>query len=148
MIAAVATYAPLFQKGRSMNIINLHDATSLVALAPQLVRTSTLTGAAVDVSKFEGEMKIIQDAGAASAGTAPTLNGKIQDSADGSTDWQDVAGATFTEVTDAAASLQSIGIQANAVRKFIRYVGTIGGTSTPTFPFGASIVGVKKYVGS
>ena len=128
-----------------MGAFNLDGTTTLVALGPAGRRTSTLTGAAFDVRDYIGTGAIVQQASAAVAGTAPTLNGKIQDSADGSTGWADVAGAVFAEVTDAAAN-EKIGIAFNAVKRYLRYVGTIAGTDTPTFDFACALIGRKQIV--
>lgn len=108
--------------------------TTLSAIA---ARTSTVTGSAVDVSKNAGSLVILQEVGTVS-GTTPTLDGKIQDSDDGSTGWADVTGATFTQVT-ASDSYQKLVLDARQVKKFVRYVGTIAGT-TPSFTMGVCVL--------
>jgi hypothetical protein len=113
------------------------------ALAVVLSRTATVTGTGIDLLDYEGMAIVTQSAGAATAGTLPTWDGKIQDSADNSTGWADVTGATFTQVTTTAA-VEAITIDVNKVKRYIRYVGTVGGTSTPTFPVGSTFLGVKK----
>ena len=107
---------------------------------------TTANGVGVNVSSFIGKLKAMLNFGAG-GGTTPTLDVKIQDSAD-STDgsdgtWADVTGLTFTQVID-AASLQSIAIDTRAVRKWIRTVKTITGTS-PTFDGAVTVVGQKQY---
>jgi hypothetical protein len=87
---------------------------------------------------------IVQDVGTVS-GTTPTLDGKIQDSADNSA-FADVTGYTFTQVT-ASTSLQSLNVDTRKVRRYIRYVGTIAGT-TPSFSMDVVAVGQKQVVGS
>src|SRR5947209_7146802 len=61
-------------------------------------------------------------------GTSPTLDGKIQESNDNST-WTDIPGATFTQVT---ASTSNQAITFDRTKRYVRYLGTIGGTS-PSF---------------
>lgn len=122
---------------------NEADAASVYNLANIAANTATLTGSAVDVSAVEGDLMILQDVGAVS-GTAPTLDGKIQDSDDGSTGWADVSGVTFTQVT-AANSKQKTSVPANACKKYVRYVGTIGGT-TPSFTLSVTALGRPKTV--
>lgn len=117
--------------------------TNVVSLAPVLSRTATLTGAAVDVRDYEGMALITQMVGVPTAGSSPTWDGKVQTSADGSTGWADVTGATFTQVTSAAA-VQAIAVDLNACSRYIRVVGTLGGTSTPTYPAGYTMHAVKK----
>jgi hypothetical protein len=98
-------------------------------------RTSTVTGAAVNLAGYAGAVLIVQDVGAVS-GTTPTLDGKIQDSPDGSGSWADVPGATLTQVT-AANNIQAINVDRRLAKAFIRYVGTIAGT-TPSFTLGVT----------
>jgi hypothetical protein len=95
-----------------------HTSVELLA-AGSKAATANATGSGVDVSAYEGPMIVVQNIGAVTGSCA----GKIQDSADGSTDWQDVTGATFTSAT--AAGQQSITIFPDQVRKYIRYLGTI-----------------------
>ena len=74
-------------------------------------------------------------------GTSPTLAGKIQESADGST-WADVSGATFTTVT-ANDNVQAITF--DRTQRYVRYVGTVAGTS-PQVPVAVVISEQKKQV--
>lgn len=122
---------------------NEASAASAFTLANITTATSTVTGSAVDVRDAEGDLMVVQAVGAVS-GATPTLDGKLQDSADGATGWADVSGATFTQVT-AANNVQKIVVRANAMRRYVRYVGTIGGTS-PSFALGALAFGRKQAV--
>lgn len=114
--------------------------TSASAIA---ARTSTVTTSAVDLRTYKGGIIIQQLVGVVS-GTTPTLDGKIQTSADGSTNWTDISGATFTQVT-ASDSFQKIGIVENQTLGYIRYVGTIAGT-TPSFTMGVVVLAMKERV--
>lgn len=124
---------------------NLHDGVDAISFAPTLSRTSTLTGAAKDLRDYMGKAKAILDAAAAIAGTDPTLNVKFQDSPDGTNDWQDMSGAAFAEVTD-AASYQTIGIQIDPQRRYWRVIGTIGGTVSPEFNYSVTVIGKKDRI--
>lgn len=112
--------------------------TSVSAIA---ARTSTVTSSAVDVRGYKGGLVVEQLVGAVS-GTSPTLDGKLQESADGSTGWTDISGATFTQVT-ASDSFQKIGVDVRQTRGYVRYVGTIAGT-TPSFTMGVVLLGIKE----
>jgi hypothetical protein len=76
------------------------------------------------------------------SGTSPTLAGKIQESADGSTNWTDISGATFTTVT---ASTNTQAIAFDRTKRFLRYVATVGGTS-PSFAVAVVISEQKKQI--
>jgi hypothetical protein len=121
----------------------LHDFANQAVLGGLTPRTatSTVTGSAVDLITGDGRCFAVQQVGTVS-GTSPTLAGKIQESADGSTGWADIAGATFTTVT-ATDNVQAITF--DRTQRYVRYVGTIGGTS-PSFPVGVLIGEQKKQV--
>jgi hypothetical protein len=116
-------------------------ATPLTLITPGTY-TTTETGTGVSILDYDG-VGLAVLASAAGTGSAPTLDGKLQDSPDGSTDWQDITGATFTQVTDAGAAAEAISFSVNSARKFIRAVGTIAG-GTPSFDFGIVFVGQKQ----
>jgi hypothetical protein len=111
----------------------LHDFANQsvlgAGLAPQSLGSGATTGSVIDLISGDGRCFAIQMAGAV-GGTSPTLDGKIQEGtkSDGS-DMADVTGATFTQVT-AANNTQAITF--DRTKRYVRYVGTIGGTSTPT----------------
>jgi hypothetical protein len=113
-----------------------HTAIELLA-AGSKAATANATGSAVDVSAYDGPMIVVQNIGAITG----TCAGKIQDSADGSTDWQDVTGAAFTSAS--AAGQQSMTIDPDGTRKYIRYIGTIG---TGPCVMAVVAIGKKKYV--
>lgn len=130
-------------------IHNLGSKTYLGSLLGADSRTTTATGTGFDLqgtvssgNDAEGEAIVILDSEAGS-GTTPTLNVKLQDSANNS-DWADITGATFTEVDDSAAALEKITINCNDVRRYIRAVGTQAGTN-PVFVYAVHIVYSKKY---
>jgi hypothetical protein len=109
-------------------------------LAPQTI-TTTANGSAADMITGDGLCFAIQQVGAVS-GTSPTMAGKIQESADGSTGWSDISGATFTQVT-ASSNYQAIAFE--RTKRYLRYVGTVGGTS-PSFSLAVVISQQKKQV--
>lgn len=103
--------------------------------------TTTVTGSAVDLLSADGRCFAVQQVGTVT-GTSPTLAGKIQESADGSTNWADISGATFTTVST-TDNVQAISF--DRTLRYVRYVGTIGGTS-PSFPVAVLIGEQKKQV--
>ena len=122
-----------------MKIIDVHGEL----LASNLIAgtyTADANGAGADLQGYQGVLKIVLDSGAG-GGTTPTLDVKIQDSADNSS-FTDVVGKTFVQVTT-IASLQSLGIDTRAVRRYIRAVLTITGTS-PTFGLAVVATGQKQ----
>lgn len=124
------------------NIFNALTFGQIEVLAVAATNTTTLDGTSIDVQDYEGVAAIVLNSAKASAGTTPTLNGKIQHSSDDST-FADVTGATFTEITDAADSCQVLALDLSTVKRYIKFVGTIAGASA-SFVFGASMVAIKK----
>jgi len=123
-------------------LVDYNAELSVLELQAAVSKTSTFNGTGVDLLGYQGKIKVTQDVGAVT-GTTPTLDGKIQDSADNST-FADVTGLTFTQVTT-SSNIQSIGVDPRAVRRYIRYVGTLGGT-TPNFTFAVLGLGQKNII--
>lgn len=103
------------------------------------VRTATATGTGIDCKDYDAAMYALQHVGAVS-GTTPTLDGKVQESDDDSS-YSDVTSATFVQVTATGTTPELIRFQ--RTKRYVRYVGTIGGTS-PSFACSASFFGQKK----
>jgi len=117
---------------------------SVLSLLDPAERSATANGSAADILDYEGQAAAILQS-AAGTGTTPTLDVKLQDSADGSTGWADITGAAFTQVTNAAASAQVVKFNASAVKRYIRAVATVAGT-TPLFACSVSFVGKKQII--
>lgn len=116
---------------------------TLKNIIPAATFTADANGSAVDVSEYDSPVAVVLNA---SAGTGDmTLDVKLQESADGSTGWADVAGAAFTQVTTTASS-QKLVFNPAETAKFVRAVIDVGGT-TPSFVIGSQLVGEPKYVG-
>jgi hypothetical protein len=96
------------------------------------------------VRDFKGGLIIEQLVGTV-GGATRTLDGAIETSANGSDGWVAITGATFAQVS-AADNVQKIGINVRQTRGYIRYVGTIAGTSTPALTMGVMLLGQKERV--
>lgn len=121
-----------------MNLSDLNALSHIQHVAPA-AQTASFNATGMDLQQYEGVLKVTQNVGTPT-GTTPTLSGKIQDSADNAS-FADVAGYTFAQATGAGSA--SIQVDTRAVRRYIRYVGTIGGT-TPSFPMAVSVYGKTK----
>lgn len=116
-------------------------AYAILNLFPAAARTASANGSSVNLAGYadpgEREMLAYLDVGAAS-GTSPTLDVRLQDSADGTT-WADISGAAFAQKTGVAQET----IYFSTARKFVRAVATIGGTS-PSFTFGCYLMVARR----
>lgn len=115
--------------------------SNVVELVANAVRTSTLTGTGVDVSAYDGPCHLILQSSAATAGASPTLIVKLEHSDIVDSAFADVTGVVFTTVTAAADRTQMLTVQIGDLKRFVRVVGTIAGTETPTYGFGVTMVG-------
>lgn len=114
-----------------------NSTTSVLLAAASCANTAAATGSSFDLLDYEGPVVIVQNHGTSTG----TLDGKIQDSADNAT-FADVAGATFTQSTT-TADVKSLVLQSKQVRRYIKYVGTVG---TGPQVVGVTVTGVKKSV--
>lgn len=118
----------------------INDAVEVaVSIAPQAITsTAAVNGTAVATANTLEDLLLHLNSGAAS--TADTLDFAVQESADGSTSWAAVpADALFspttgqavtpTQVTDAGAVSQLIGIRKERVKPYVRVVATAAGSS-------------------
>lgn len=121
--------------------VNVGDAATLKNILPTASRSSDANGSAVDLNGLEGEAIVILDAPAGSGNQ--TLDVKLQQSADGSTSWTDVTGGAFTQVTT-TASQQKLSINISEIKRYVRGVTDVGGTS-PDYTFSVNLIGFNKY---
>lgn len=123
---------------------NPGSASTNLNLSPTSSKTATGNSTGVDLLAYEGEIVILLDSAAASAGTNPTLDITFEESSDDST-YTAISGAAFTQVTN-AASRQKMVLNRSALKRYLREVHTIGGTSSPAFTYSVNMLGWKKYV--
>ncbi len=122
------------------------NALKATPLAAPVRITATATGAAIDLRSFDGVAMLTLNSGAMEA-AATTMDVKIQHSADGSTGWTDATvlrGSSyvplaFAQVTNAAASSQQIDFNVKDLKRYIREVKTLAGTS-PAVTAGVSLI--------
>ncbi len=96
--------------------------------------TSTATGTGLATKGFRNLLAVLSCG--AVTGTAPTADGKLQQSDAVSGTYADITGATFTQITatpSPATDVQYVEIDLLPRDAFIRGVITIAGT-TPVFP--------------
>lgn len=115
------------------------NATVVTLLASgSAANTAAATGTGVDLLDYDGPILITQNHGLSTG----TLDGKIQDSADNSAFADIVPAAAFAQETT-TVGIQKLALQAHQIRRYIRYVGTVG---TGPQVVGVSFSGVKKNV--
>ena len=124
-----------------MTVQNLGTKTELLSLSANDVVAASANRTGVDLVDYEGDIMAILDAEA--GGASITYAVKIQDSADNSS-FADVSGLAFT-TTDANTALQeTLKINSNEVRRYIRAVITVAG-GTGAGAVSVTALGSKKY---
>lgn len=115
-----------------------------VAIVPVAARTTTLTGAAIDLLSFDGP-GVIRLHGLRTTGDLTAIG--IEDSADGSTGFAAIAAsalsAAFTNITAGTDFLQSRVLDVAVVKRFIRFIATAG--NTPNHTYGVTLTAWPKY---
>ena len=114
-----------------LEVISLKDASRLSA-------SNNATG--VDISKYTGDALLVLNS-SATEGAGQTADVKLQHSDDNATCSD--AGIAFTQVTTAAASLQTQRISMDGFKKYVRVVSTLAGTS-PFVTNAVSLVAVPQ----
>lgn len=118
-----------------------------VEVLPLAARSASGNGSAIDLRAYEGDVVLTMQALPTGGDANETLDVAVQDSADGSTDWQPLSPAVaFTQVVQpglVAVTLKVV-VKKDEVRRYIRAASTLAGT-TPTFTYGVSLYGLPKY---
>lgn len=108
------------------------------AVTSQALASGATNGAIIDAAGFERALLVVNVGDM--TGTSPTLDVKVQDGAASNlSDAADVSGAALTQIDgthDQAVYLLDLNLAKR--KRYIRAVFTVGGTSTPTAPAGAS----------
>lgn len=125
---------------------DIYGTTTAVALATNNIVSATVTNVGADVHGYVGQPVILL-CYTNSGGDNPTLGVRLQTSASLATGYTDIPGASFTQITNAAAGaagIVTIGISPGAVSKYVRAVQTVGGTN-PVFQTSITLIGRLKY---
>ena len=115
--------------------------TPLTIMPPKAL-TATETATGVDVSAFHGLVDFVLSS-SATGGADHTSTVKLQHSDTQGSGYAD-AGYAFTAVTNAGASTQQITVNVDQLKKYVRGVATLAGTS-PTVTSAVVMLGHRNY---
>lgn len=126
----------------------LNDIGDLLVAAaitsPTVALATNATGAGVDLSSVGVDCFAIQNVGVVN-GTSATYAGKIQEASTATGTYADISGATFAALTSTTGTNILQTIKFLRTQPFVRYVGTIGGTTT-TIALSVEVGGMKIQV--
>jgi hypothetical protein len=114
------------------------------SIAPVSSGAGAVNGTAVDTQDFGDGMLVVNIGAATGSPTAQTVDAKLQESANGSSGWTDIAGAAMTQATvdDVTGEIKlRIENRAGSLR-YVRPVVTPGftGGSSPEIPVSATLI--------
>jgi hypothetical protein len=119
----------------------------VTSVNPANQAAGTINGAAIDRAGQGGKnfsescVLKVSNGAASGAPTSRSVDGKLQDSPDGSTGWADIPGAAVSQITADNTDAQ-VDVDLSGAKRFIRSVVTVafvGGTS-PATPVAAEVV--------
>lgn len=125
-----------------MSKSSIADQLVQFTLSAPDAEATTVTGTGIDIRDFDGSIKVTQMVGTITGGSSPDVTGKIQDSDSQGSGFVDVTGYVFV-AADTSDTDESISIDTRALKRYIRYVGTITGSPT-SIDMGVSAVGIKQ----
>lgn len=115
-----------------------------VSLLANAARTANVAGSLVDIKDFVGKLRVIQDAGAITAGdNNSTYTVYIQHADDNNASNAVNANITLTAASNVASVVTS-DVDTRALKRYIRVVGNIAGGNSPSFPIGITASGYKE----
>ena len=125
-----------------MSIGNTRRGTTVLSLIPNDVVTTTVTGAAVDLLDYEGDIEAILDAEAGGASITYAVKFTESDTSGGS--YTDVTGGAFTTTTANTALVEGLTINTDEIKRYVKVVVTVAG-GTGAGAVSVTALGMKKY---
>lgn len=115
-----------------------------VSLLPNAARAANVAGGLVDIQDFVGKLRLIQDAGDATAGDDnSTFTVYLQHSDTNNASNVVNANVTLTAASN-VASVVTQDVETRDLKRYVRLVGNIAGGNSPSFPFGVTASGYKE----
>lgn len=119
---------------------SLYDAVKPIASLVSATRTASGNGTAVDTLGYNDAMIVIQAGDIDLANADETYTFSVEESADGSTGWTAISGATNTVTADnQTKTIRVGGLGVGSRKRYLRAVLTAAGT-TPSIPCSAVVL--------
>lgn len=126
-----------------MNLANCLAAAEIVSADKALVVTADALGAAIDLTDYDGVVKLVLIQNN-TAGSSPTLDVTVKESAATGGTYTDLAGGAFAQKTTTDDATW-IDVDVAQTKGFVKFNYDIGGTSSPSYYVSTFVVGIKKY---
>lgn len=125
-----------------MSIGNTRRETTLLSLIPNDVVTATVTGSAVDLQDYEGDIAAVLDAEAGGASVTYAVKFTESDTSGGT--YTDVSDGAFTTTAANTASVETISINTDEIKRYVKVVVTVAG-GTGAGAVSVTALGIKKH---
>jgi hypothetical protein len=124
---------------------SIYDAVKFLASFVPAVRTADENGSAVDTKGFGTAVLTVSAGDIDLASGNETYGFNVEESADGSTGWAAISGATTTVTADNDVKLIRLeGLNTGSRKRYLRAVLDVGGT-TPSIPCSAVFALARAY---
>ncbi len=130
---------------------SVYDSIKAVqSIRPVTQAAGTVNGNAIDCLGYNSVMLSFEEGAITGTPATAAVDCKVQDSADGSTGWNDVSGASITQQTSTtgnkSAQIRVEGVNLNT-KRYLRAVVTVAftGGSSPAAPISAVALLGKAY---
>ncbi len=120
---------------------DLPNYVTVLPLIPAADVVSDGNGAPFDLAPYVGDILLRADVGNATAGTSPTLDIVVKESADNS-NWTN-ANVAFTQITNGGAQVLSYDTRAHL--RYMRVDKDIAGANSPSYPTSVLGIAQKQY---
>lgn len=123
---------------------DLKNELTITAARATLAFAASANVTGIDLRGYTGNVLLVFNIGDSTAGSSPTYDAAIQSGA--LSNGSDAAAfSTPIAITQATAvSYQVISVDTRLAGRYLKIVQTIGGTSSPSFPIGISLIGQKQ----
>ena len=119
------------------------DSQTIAVVRPSVPFAASANIDGVDLKDYVGKVALVVNVGVAHAGTSPTYDLYVQSSVNANGTGPVNANVTLTQVAN-TNSFQVLEIDTRSVRRYLRLVQTIGGSSSQNFPVSMALVGTKQ----
>lgn len=119
------------------------DGQTIAVVRPSALFAASANIDGVDLKDYVGKVALVVSVGVAHAGTSPTYDLYVQSSINSNGTGPTNANVSLTQVAN-TNSLQVLEIDTRSVKRYLRLVQTIGGSSSPNFPVSIALVGTKQ----
>lgn len=117
------------------------EIKAVAGFSPQAAAAGAINGTAIDRLGFQSAVLHGRTGAATGTPTSQTYDLKLQDSADGTTGWADIAGSAITQITAVNTEAEK-DVNLSGAKRYVRAVGTVAfvGGTTPTLLVASALV--------